>query len=292
MLKRRIFLFRIPYLKKTVAGLCGIFVFLAVTGYLSRCSFHNPLVSETPKYEIYPEKEIIVPGRIPKPKPFLPKVAVIIDDMGYDSEVAEKFLSLNIPVTFSVFPHSPSRERIIRSARAKGQDIMLHLPMEPVEYPAVDPGPSALLTSMSPDQIVSRLNENLDSLSFLKGVNNHMGSRMTAVSNQMYQILSVLKKRELFFIDSLTTSESLCRSCAHILQIPFAQRDVFLDHIVDTEIIRLKIKELIRTAGCYGEALGIGHPHLETYNALREMLPELQKEVRLVPASEIVHTGG
>jgi len=119
-----------------------------------------------------------------------------------------------------------------------------------------------------------------------------MGSRMTAVSTQMYQILSALKKRDLFFIDSLTTSQSLCRSCAHILQIPFAQRDVFLDHVVDEGTIRIKIGQLIRIADHYGEAVGIGHPHPETYNALREMLPELQKEVELVPASEIVHTAG
>jgi uncharacterized protein len=289
---RKRYLFRIPYLKKTVAGLCGMFVLLAATGYISRCSFHKSAIPETPRYEIYPKEEIAVPGRIPKPKSFLPKVAIIIDDMGYDSTIAEKFLSLNVPLTFSVFPHSPSRDRIIRSAKAKGQDIMLHLPMEPVEYPAVDPGPGALLTCMSPDQIISRLNANLDSLSFVKGVNNHMGSRMTAVSTQMYQILSALKKRDLFFIDSLTTSQSLCRSCAHILQIPFAQRDVFLDHVVDAGTIRIKIGQLIRIADHYGEAVGIGHPHPETYNALREMLPELKKEVELVPASEIVHTAG
>jgi polysaccharide deacetylase 2 family uncharacterized protein YibQ len=171
-------------------------------------------------------------------------------------------------------------------------DIMLHLPMEPVEYPSVNPGPGALLTAMTPEEIVIQLEKNLDEVPFIKGVNNHMGSRMTTVPNQMYQILSVLKKRRLFFIDSFTTIESICRSSARLVQTPFAQRDVFLDHIQTPEVIRGQIRRLIRAAQNYGEAVGIGHPHAVTYEVLREMLPELQEKLELVPASDVVHTIG
>jgi uncharacterized protein len=108
----------------------------------------------------------------------------------------------------------------------------------------------------------------------------------------MYQILSLLKKRNLFFIDSLTTEDSICRSCARLLQVPFAQRDVFIDHVQTPAFTRQQLLLLIRTAENYGEAIGIGHPHTVTYDMLQEMLPELKKKVRLVPASEVVHTGG
>ena len=121
-----------------------------------------------------------------------------------------------------------------------------------------------------------------------KGVNNHMGSKMTASSTQIYQIFSILKKRNLFFIDRRTTSESLCKPSARLLQLPFAQRDVFIDHFQKTDFIRKQIKLLIRIADKHGEAIGIAHPHIITYNILRELLPELQKKVQLVPASQLV----
>jgi len=116
-----------------------------------------------------------------------------------------------------------------------------------------------------------------------------MGSKMTTSSTQIYQIFSILKKRNLFFIDSLTTSESLCKPSARLLQLPFAQRDVFIDHFQKPDFIRKQINLLIRIADKHGEAIGIAHPHIITYNILRELLPELQKKVQLVPASKLVH---
>ena len=119
-----------------------------------------------------------------------------------------------------------------------------------------------------------------------------MGSRMTAESSQMYQIFSILKKRGLFFVDSRTTADSLCKPSARLFQIPFAQRDIFLDHQQDAEFIRRQVKKLVQIAKRNGQAIGIGHPHLITYNVLREMLPDLQKEVQLVPTSKIVRLLG
>jgi hypothetical protein len=169
---------------------------------------------------------------------------------------------------------------------------MIHMPMEPVEYPQVDPGPGTLLTSMSPDELIDQLDQNLDTLPGAKGVNNHMGSRMTSESSQMYQIFSVLKKRGLYFIDSRTTAESLCEPSARLFQIPFAQRDVFIDHLLEPDFIRKQIKELIRIAKKNGEAVGIMHPHSMTIKVLQEMMPELKKQVHLVPASTVVHPVG
>ena len=119
-----------------------------------------------------------------------------------------------------------------------------------------------------------------------------MGSKMTADSSQMYQIFSILKKRGLYFVDSRTTAQTLCKPSARLFQIPFSQRDVFLDHLVKVEFIRKQLKELVRIAQRNGYAVGIAHPHLLTYQVLNEMLPDLQKKIRLVPASEIVHPVG
>jgi hypothetical protein len=164
--------------------------------------------------------------------------------------------------------------------------------MEPVEYPEVNPGPGTLLTSMSADELIFQLDANLNALPNVKGVNNHMGSRLTAESTQLYQIFSVLKQRELYFIDSRTSAESLCEPSARLFQIPFAQRDVFIDHYPTPDFIRKQIKELIRIAKRNGQAVGIMHPHATTFKILRDVLPELQNQVQLVPASKIVRPVG
>jgi polysaccharide deacetylase 2 family uncharacterized protein YibQ len=302
-----------PDFKRAVAGLSFLLLLIVAAGFLlhhlilknqpirsappaKKIPAHKKPVFKTPTFEIYPKKERPLQKKTGKPKPNystqLPKVAIIIDDLGYDDQIAEKFLALDTVFTFSVFPYSPYQESIVRKAQTKGLDIMLHLPMEPVEYPMIHPGPGALLTSMSPDQLIDQLKRDLDSFPSVKGVNNHMGSKMTTVSIQMYQIFSILKKRNLYFIDSRTTPESLCSPSARLLQVPFAQRDVFLDHVQEDGFIRKQIKQLIRVAYSQGEAVGIAHPHLETYDVLREVLPELKKKVHLVSASQIVHILG
>jgi hypothetical protein len=253
-------------------------------------------IAKIPTFEIYPSKEIPPVKKSLKPPAYkkeqLPRVAIIIDDLGYDRKIAEKLSNLDAVLTFSILPHSPYQKDIARLSQGKGFDTILHLPMEPIEYPSVNPGPGTLLTSMTPDQLLHQLEIDLDAVPFIKGVNNHMGSRMTAESSQMYQIFSILKKRGLFFVDSRTTGNTLCRPSARLFQIPFAQRDIFLDHKQDKEFIRRQIKKLVQIAKHNGQAVGIGHPHSITYKVLREMLPDIQKEVQLVPTSEIVHPLG
>ncbi len=249
-----------------------------------------------PKFEIYP-KEVLPPDE-PVPEPEippemqLPKVAIIIDDMGYDRKMADRFLSLDAVLTFSFLPQSPFLRTIVTKAHRNGFETMLHQPMEPMEYPEVDPGPGALLTTMSPDELTRQLNKNLDAFPYIKGVNNHMGSKMTTISTQMYQVFIVLKKRNLFFIDSRTSAQTLCKPSARLMQVPFAERDVFLDHVQSQTFVRNQFRRLLHRAIDQGYAVGIAHPHPVTYEVLQELLPDLKKKVRLVPASEVVHIIG
>lgn len=253
-----------------------------------------PPVETRPPFEIYPLIEPPVRDRVVQP-PLpgkLPRIAIIIDDIGYDSQIAEKFIGLNAAITLSILPHSPHQRQIIRMAREKGLDLMLHLPMEPLEYPGVNPGRGALMTAMPPDTLIRQLNEDLDAVPHIKGVNNHMGSRMTASSEQMNQILSVIKKRDLFFIDSRTTADSKVRSSARLFQVPYAERDVFLDNVLEPAAIRRQIRLLLQKATAHGQALAIGHPHALTFQILQELLPEIQNKASIVPASSMVHPAG
>jgi polysaccharide deacetylase 2 family uncharacterized protein YibQ len=293
---------RTSQLLRIIAGF-SVLVLLVVTAgvlvhYLLQRN-HTPLVSQgqagpkiEPPFEIYPLEN--PPPAPPQKEPVppsherLPKVALIIDDLGNDRRLARKFIRLDSNLTISILPQSPFTKYIAKDARENGLEIMLHQPMEPNEYPKVHPGPGVLLTAMSPDAIIDQLNANLDAIPDIKGVNNHMGSKMTANAPQMRQIFSVLKKRDLFFVDSRTTRESTCRMSASLLQVPFAERDVFIDHRHNSDFIHRQLKELVRIAQKKGFAVGIAHPHVSTYEVLLETLPELKKRIELVPVSQIV----
>ena len=250
----------------------------------------EPVHHSVPDYEAFNRETVPPPPPIKRPKPVtngIP-VAIIIDDIGYDRKMAEGFLDLDIPLTFSILPMGSFNHSIIDKAIKKDVEIMLHQPMEPSNYPNVNPGPGALLAAMRPDELIAQLNANLDRIPNVKGVNNHMGSKLTASSEQMRQVFITLKQRQLFFIDSRTTAETQCRPSAELLQVPFAERDVFIDHNPTEAFIKKQLKLLIRRARRQGYAIGIAHPHPVTLAVLKEMLPELKEAVFLTHASNVV----
>ena len=262
-------------LLKALAGILFLLLLVVVAGYCIHKFFPLSTLRQTdrlestesyppkqkakiPTYEVYSEHDKSIPSDrvVRKPPPGgLPRVAIIIDDFGYDSIIARKFSELGIEITFSILPFSPQRKKIAQIARTKNLEVMLHLPLEPFEYPRVDPGPGVLLVSMTPDALIDQLKKDLDSVPYAKGVNNHMGSRMTTISTKMYQIFSILKQRDLFFIDSRTSIDTLCKPSARLLKIPFGERDVFLDHSADPDAIRKQIRRLIVLAQKEGETI-------------------------------------
>ena len=254
----------------------------------------TPARVKPPVYEIYPAKENVArtPIRPDRPVTGLPRVAIIIDDIGYDRGLARKFMAFDVPLTFSVLPDSPFGDILVKEIKAQGLELMLHQPMEPREYPQVNPGPGALLSAMTADELIAQLERNLDGLPGVRGVNNHMGSKLTTESSRMYQVFSVIKKRGLYFVDSRSTADTICRPSAHMFQVPFAERDIFLDHFQEAPFIRKQFRLLVKEARKHGQAIAIAHPHSLTVKIFKEMLPELKKQVQLVPASEIVHLIG
>jgi polysaccharide deacetylase 2 family uncharacterized protein YibQ len=167
---------------------------------------------------------------------------------------------------------------------------MLHLPMEPKEFPGVNPGPGALLNQMTPDEFIGQLKADIDRIPGLKGVNNHMGSAISTSPERMRQIFTILKKDGLYYIDSRTTAETVARPSAELLQIPFTERDIFIDHFENQRFIRKQLHKLIKRAQRQGYAVGIAHPHAVTCKVLADLLPGLKKSVQLVPASMVIDT--
>lgn len=244
-------------------------------------------------YEVF---EDVDHGIVEKPvrpvKDYKPKIAIIIDDIGYDKKTALALCQLNPDITFSVLPFAPFGRYLSQKLHAKGSQLMLHLPMEPVDYPHINPGPGAILSDMSADVLLDQLRKNIKEVPYVVGVNNHMGSRLTTHSDQMNQIFTILKKENLFFVDSRTASASQGRASARLLKLRFAQRDVFLDNVQDTAYITGQFKELVDMAKKHGSAIGIGHPYKATLEALSKELPKLNGRVEIVRASALTVVPG
>ena len=217
-----------------------------------------------------------------------PKVAIIIDDLGYDSDLAFSFLNLNLELSLSILPSASFTDIIVREANNKGREIILHQPMEPKDYPSVDPGRGALLLSMNEGDILEVLNKNLREITGAKGVNNHMGSSFTENREKMQVILRELKDRGLFYVDSRTTMKTVGFEEAKKIGLPTAERTVFLDNSPDPKAICVQIERLLEIAGDFGSAIGIGHPYNETLETLEKYQNRLREEVDVVPVSELV----
>jgi polysaccharide deacetylase 2 family uncharacterized protein YibQ len=217
------------------------------------------------------------------------RVAIVIDDLGQDRRVARDFLGLEVPLSFSIIPFTPHSREVAREASRRGMDVLLHLPMEPKDYPEQNPGRAGLLTTMRKRQILSQLAKNLSDVPHVTGVNNHMGSKFTEDSERMRYVLEDLRRRGLFFLDSRTTPRTVGFRIAQELGLKSAERNVFLDNDRDVVRIKARIAELIDLSLKNGGAIGIGHPYPETLQAIREALPSLKENgVQLVPVSSLL----
>ncbi|MBZ5563908.1 MAG: divergent polysaccharide deacetylase family protein [Acidobacteriia bacterium] len=221
--------------------------------------------------------------------PRLLHATIVIDDMGQDLAAEHRLLALPYPVTFSVLPHLRYSTEIAVEAAHTGREVMLHLPMEadPGSHPA--PGDGEIRVGMGAEAVRQIIEGDLRSVPHVAGVNNHMGSRATASAPLMGEVMRALAERNLYFVDSRTTTESVALDAARRQGLPTFYRSVFLD---DTETVSYtlgQLKEFRRLVVEHGAALAIGHPHPTTLEALARFLPQLERDdIQLVPASQLV----
>ena len=216
-----------------------------------------------------------------------PVIAIVIDDMGLNRSNTRAFNDLPAPLTLSFLPYAGKIEAQTDAARKAGHELMVHLPMEPLG--SAWPGPEALITSLSHDEFVERLETNLDRIKDYVGVNNHMGSRLTADRGRMDLVMRELRKRDVLFLDSKTNSSSVASEMASRNGVPNTTRDVFLDHVIDIDKIRDQMDLIERIAHRTGSAVAIGHPHTATIEALKDWLPTLtERGFALAPLSAVI----
>lgn len=234
-----------------------------------------------------PQPEIVTEEA--QPVQYNGRIAIVIDDLGYDKKIFRKFVELGIPITFSILPGERYSAKIARDARQLKYEIMLHLPMEP-HSSLRNPGKWVIMHDMSRDEMLRQLSKDIKAVPHIAGVNNHMGSLLTEDSNAMNIILGELRNKELYFIDSKTSPDSKAFEIAKGMGIKSGRRDIFLDNNADVDYIKGQIDIAINMAKQKGEVTVIGHPRPETVKALRARLSAFKKEgIELVPVSEVVN---
>lgn len=214
------------------------------------------------------------------------KVAIIIDDIGYRKTDVQA-LSLPGNISFAVLPHTPYGKRLALQAKASNNDVIIHIPMEAKNGKKL--GPGALTSTMNEASIRQSLTNAFTEIPFALGISNHMGSKLTELYQPMAWTMQFLNERNLIFIDSMTTSDSVAEKTALNFGVPSLQRNIFLDNKKEYTYIRKQFEQLIRDAKRYDNVVAIAHPHPETITALRKLLPLLEKNnIALVPISALL----
>jgi polysaccharide deacetylase 2 family uncharacterized protein YibQ len=215
-------------------------------------------------------------------------MAIIIDDFGYSGDVIEAFAALNRSITFSVLPYKAHSNEAAARALSSGHQVMLHLPMEPL-LASEEQEPTSITVNMGDADIRETVEKALQAVPGVSGVNNHQGSRATADTRVMADVMKVIKTNHLFFIDSRTNSRSIAAETAKQYGVRTADNHLFIDNSSDVNDIKKQLLTAADSARRNGNVIVIGHARPNTAAALKEMLPELEASgITLVSVSQLV----
>ncbi|SCY55930.1 divergent polysaccharide deacetylase family protein [Pseudomonas flexibilis] len=197
------------------------------------------------------------------------RLSLIIDDLGHDPERDRRVLALPGPVALAILPDAPHATSLARDAHRAGRTVMLHMPMAPAD------GAFAWLPNQPPFVWLERLEAALREVPHASGLNNHMGSRMTADDAAMQVLMPELQRRHLFFVDSRTTPKTVAAANAQRIALASLSRDLFLDHDSRPEAVAAAFQRGLDIARREGSVVMIGHPHASTLAVLERELPKL-----------------
>lgn len=219
---------------------------------------------------------------------FAARVSFIIDDVGYNEKALPAALAIKCPVDFSVLPRLAFSKKLAIALKKKGFEIMLHLPMES-ESKAVEQEKVTIKAGSPKEMIKKTIDEDLDEIPGVVGINNHMGSKATKDEAVMVAVLSETKAKGVFFVDSMTSNKSAAGKAALKAGVKIGERDVFLDNKKEPKYVKKQIERLKTIALAKKKAIGIGHFHPVTLKAIEDMRPELEEAgIKIVFVSELL----
>lgn len=217
-----------------------------------------------------------------------PRVAIIIDDMGYNLAIGQQLLQLDLGLSFSFLPAAPHTSALVQQAQTSGRSILVHLPMEPKTSQGNEEQ-ETLLVGENEEALQAKLKGMLAAVPAAVGANNHMGSRFTEDRKRMRLVLAQLQARSMFYIDSFTSTASMGETTAQQMGLPTARRTVFLDNQQQPGAICRQLGVLAAKATAEGEAIAIGHPNRAMVEALTTCVGERLRDVQLVRVERLVH---
>ncbi len=242
------------------------------------------------------ETDVVVASPSPKPSEggrgrSVARVAIIIDDLGMDVRHSKQVIDLPAPVTLAFLPYAPQVKTLAAGGKAKGHELIIHVPMAAMDGD-MNIGPGGLKAGMDTFALQEAFGVMLNSFDGYVGINNHMGSRLTQDPAAMDALMPMLKTRGLFFVDSRTAGASVIASRAVEAGVPYAERDVFLDHVDSAAFVAGALAKTEKRALSHGSAIAIGHPKTHTIAALKAWIPTLKaKGIEIVPVSELLVGG-
>lgn len=218
-----------------------------------------------------------------------PRIAIVMDDLGYNTKYLQEIFSLKEPITFAVLPSAPFSAATARLCSLKGYEVVLHLPLESrMENESEER--NTIKSSMSDKEILRILDRDLSDVPGAKGVSNHTGSGGTENTRLMTVIMNELKRRGLYFFDSLTSKKSVCAETAANAGVKYAKRDAFLDLPCDIDYIEKQILMARKLAFKRGSVIVVCHYRKNTVRALAKWLPLLRSEgIKFVTLSDMVN---
>ncbi len=266
----------------------------------------NPFAENLPEKELpaAPQKEQEEPMKlseaIQKPEPEVPSeklveenpietkpseaiplhrgtITLVMDDAGNNLHELDAFLAFPGHITIAVLPGLPYSAEAARRIRAAGKELILHQPMEALG--GQNPGPGAIYTSMTDEEIRSIVEKNLAEVGPVTGMNNHQGSKVTMDERVMEIILSICHDQGIYFLDSRTTADTVVPLIAARRGMKIWERDVFLDNIQERAAMIQSFHEGLQKAEKKGGAIMIGHVWSSELAAVLEGLyPELVEQ--------------
>lgn len=215
------------------------------------------------------------------------KLAIVIDDFGYQPHNEYQVLAMPTAVSIAVLPNAPHAREMATKAHQQGREVLIHLPMAPLSKQPLEQ--DTLRPEMSRDEIARIIRDAVGKVPYATGVNNHMGSAMTSNLAGMQNVMQVLKQYPFYFLDSMTIGNSQSRPAAAGTGISVIKRNVFLDDTSNEADIRQQFNRAIALARRNGSAIAIGHPHPHTIRVLQQMLPALPADIVLVRPSMLLN---
>lgn len=219
------------------------------------------------------------------------KVAIVIDDFGNNMKGTERMLSLPIPLTVAVMPFLPSSKQDAVAAHQKGHEVIIHMPMEPIKGKKEWLGPNAITTNLSDREIENRIEQAIKEIPHAIGMNNHMGSKVTADERIMRIILSVCKKHGLFYLDSKTNPNSVVPKIGKELGVPIVENQLFFDDVYTASHITKQAQLLIQRIKEKPVVVAIGHvgpPGEITSRVIESSIPKVREHADFIFLSDLV----